>query len=273
MRMQAIETEKLGPLTIEIHYDTDASNPRETDYNFATIAYLKNRRGDCFGDVALDREELDAIEADTNNICLPLYAMVHSGVALSTREMGCPWDSGRVGVVYVKKEKAQKEFGEHYPDALEAMSKIQGCMRGEVETFSQFLNGEVYGYVVKNSDGETLDSCWGFIGGADKLSPIEYVMSEAKDAAKHFLGERYRQAAEKALAVQDACNLSGVVYAFAEAMKGICEESNEKSLGTAWKNEHAIVSMFLAKLNDLNRYQDSKICEYEFEVKQIAVKK
>lgn len=270
MRMQAIETEKLGPLTLEVHYDQDAQNPRGEFENFSTIAYLKNRRGDCFGDMALEREELDALEADKDNICLPLYAMVHSGVALSVRAFGCTWDSGRVGLVYVSKAKAEKEFGDLNAENLEKIHKLMRC---EVETFSNYLNGQVFGYVVKNSDGETLDSCWGFIGGTDSLSPVEYVMSEAREAAKGFIGERYRKAAESALRIQDACNLSGVVREFWEAMKGICEEDNDKRHGTAWKNSHPIVTAFLSKLNDLNGYSDDKILEAIAECEKIAGKK
>ncbi len=62
----------------------------------------------------------------------------------------------------------------------------------------------------------------------------------------------YQQAARTALECQDACNLSGVVFSFAETMHAICEESNRLGTGTEWKNTHPIVTLFLSKLNDLN---------------------
>ncbi len=63
----------------------------------------------------------------------------------------------------------------------------------------------------------------------------------------------YEQAAQTALDVQNACNLSGVLFSFAEAMQAICDEAHKQGQGTAWKNEHPIVCLFLSKLADLNR--------------------
>ena len=62
----------------------------------------------------------------------------------------------------------------------------------------------------------------------------------------------YEQAAQAALDVQDACNLSGVVFAFGEAMHAVCDEQQRLGEGTDWKNNHAIVTLFINKLGDLN---------------------
>lgn len=64
-----------------------------------------------------------------------------------------------------------------------------------------------------------------------------------------------QQAAQTALDVQNACNGSGVVFTFAEAMHAICDEQQRLGKGTAWKNEHPIVSLFLDKLASLNHTQ------------------
>jgi len=53
-----------------------------------------------------------------------------------------------------------------------------------------------------------------------------------------------QQAAQQALAVQDACNLSGVVFSFAEVMEAICEEQQRLGQSTEWKNTHPIVTLF-----------------------------
>jgi len=62
----------------------------------------------------------------------------------------------------------------------------------------------------------------------------------------------YQQAAQSALDVQDACNLSGVVFSFAEAMHAICEEQCRLNQGTEWKNRNPIVTLYLSKLSELN---------------------
>jgi hypothetical protein len=38
------------------------------------------------------------------------------------------------------------------------------CCRAELDEFESWANGEVYGYIVEDLDGEHLDSCWGFYG-------------------------------------------------------------------------------------------------------------
>ena len=62
----------------------------------------------------------------------------------------------------------------------------------------------------------------------------------------------YQEAAQVALDIQDACNLSGVVHSFAEAVSAIWEEAHRTGKGTAWVNEHDIVTLFVDKLTDLN---------------------
>ena len=37
------------------------------------------------------------------------------------------------------------------------------ALRQEVETYSQYLSGDVYGYEI-HKHGEVVDSCWGFYG-------------------------------------------------------------------------------------------------------------
>lgn len=57
--------------------------------------------------------------------------------------------------------------------------------------------------------------------------------------------------AQDAVFVQDACNLSGVVFSFAEIMHALCQAANELNKGTDWKNNHPICVMFASKIGDL----------------------
>jgi hypothetical protein len=91
----------------------------------------------------------------------------------------------------------------------------------------------------------------------------------------------YQQAAQTAIDVQDAVNLSGVVHSFAEAMSAISEYAWQNGKGTEWKNSHPVVTLFLDKLVDLNGRQLFESASLTFvtteewiakvdEVKQIA---
>lgn len=57
-----------------------------------------------------------------------------------------------------------------------------------------------------------------------------------------------KQAAQTALDVQNACNLSGVVFSFADCMRAVCETETG---GTAARNRHPIAVLFANKIADL----------------------
>lgn len=66
----------------------------------------------------------------------------------------------------------------------------------------------------------------------------------------------YKQAAQDALAVQDACNLSGVVKSFHEIVTNVLwPEARKDGHGTDWVNQHPIVYLFLYKLMALNGHE------------------
>jgi hypothetical protein len=65
----------------------------------------------------------------------------------------------------------------------------------------------------------------------------------------------YQQAAQTAIQVQDASNLSGVVHSFNEVMGALWLEAHRLGKGTGWVNQHPIVTMFLDKMASLNRTQ------------------
>jgi hypothetical protein len=85
----------------------------------------------------------------------------------------------------------------------------------------------------------------------------------------------YQELAQQALDVQDACNLSGVVHSFAKAMDVLWAEARERNKGTAWINQHPIVSLFLDKLASLNgsQYNSSVVFRAFDEVRHIAAGK
>jgi hypothetical protein len=171
-------------LTIRILYDEDCSSPRENDNLGTIIAWHRRYR--------LSDEDAPAIDSSDFNpadyaICLPIYMLDHSGIALSTGSFGDPWDSGQVGWIYVTREKMLKDAM-----AKRATRKvIENAMRvlkAEIEEYGQYVNGECYGFIVEDEDGKELDSCWGFIG--------DYVHEAAKDSANYLAAERTRKADE-----------------------------------------------------------------------------
>lgn len=58
---------------------------------------------------------------------------------------------------------------------------------------------------------------------------------------------------QAALDIQSACNLSGVVRSFAEAMEAINEEAHRLGKGTDWKNTHPICVLFSTQIGHLTK--------------------
>jgi len=96
-------------------------------------------------------------------IALPLYLYDHSGITMATTPFGCRWDSGKVGYIYLSKEKARKEYG--YKLITKARrEKLLSYLQAEVKEFDQYLRGEVFRFKVEDEEGEKIDSCGGFFG-------------------------------------------------------------------------------------------------------------
>jgi hypothetical protein len=99
----------------------------------------------------------------------PVHAYIHSGVALSLSRDFYPftdrWDVSTCGVVLIAKEEWKRK------------DKAFKFAQGMIETWNQYLSGEVYGIVVErfNKDKESIghNSVWGFYGEKYALEALE----------------------------------------------------------------------------------------------------
>lgn len=149
-----------GKSTVKIYLDSDPESPRSWS-TFGEILYIKNSRY-TLGDKALDADSMADADRDADFINLPVFAYIHSGIALNTTGFNCPWDSAQTGIIRVSKDKIKKEFNVN-KITPEIMAKSLTLLKSEVEMFSKYLNGEVYGFIVTNNEtGEETDSCWGY---------------------------------------------------------------------------------------------------------------
>ena len=56
---------------------------------------------------------------------------------------------------------------------------------------------------------------------------------------------------QKAINVQDACNLSGVVHSWSQILSKLWEEARRLGHGTDWVNQHPINVLFASKVSSL----------------------
>lgn len=116
----------------------------------------------------------------------PLYLYDHGGISLSDTPFSCSWDSGKVGYQFATYSEILSEYGgkrltERTTDLVER------TMNGELQAYSCYIEGEVYGYVIYEHEagqrpeaGEYIDSCHNFYGsdyttnGMAQYWPKEY---------------------------------------------------------------------------------------------------
>jgi hypothetical protein len=144
--------------------DVGDSNPREWD-NLGTMICFHRRYK--LGDKHEFRDNTEFMEWWKENgkggVLLPLALMDHSGLSMWIGSEASPfdpggWDSGQVGWVYATKEQIIKEYGKN------KRKQAEKVLKSEVETYDQYLKGDIWGYIVKDQDGNNVDSCWGFYG-------------------------------------------------------------------------------------------------------------
>jgi hypothetical protein len=169
-------------ITYRIERDESPESPRDWD-NLGTMIcfhrrYVLGDKDHGFRDQDYDGwDELHAALKKQFAVILPIYMYDHSGITISTSSFSCPWDSGQIGYICVTREKILENWGgKRLTQKL--IDDAERVLRGEVETYDQYLTSDVYGYVIEE-DGEFLDSCWGFYGE-------DYCREEAEASLQHY---------------------------------------------------------------------------------------
>jgi hypothetical protein len=171
--MEPIEVIEHKGFTVEIHWDQDPESPREWD-NLGVMVCKHPRYN--LGDVQIGESKKDfPFFPDAQsliNYCqkedvfaLPLVLLDHSGLCMKTGSgFDCDpggWDTSRVGFIFVTNDRIRKKYSVKRI-SKEIRARAEACLIAEVKTYSDYLEGSVYGFMVKDKDGEVLDSCWGF---------------------------------------------------------------------------------------------------------------
>lgn len=183
---------------INIYYDESSESPREWS-NLGTFYTAHRRyRAECEFDKDFDMEEVyvDGRPGHFRKdflkqyIALNIYLYDHSGLAVSSSPFSCPWDSGWFGMVAVSVEKAKKEYGWDKITSYRRR-KIKGYLQHEIDTYNEYLHGEVYGFQITpaGDDSEVLDSCWGYFGDAG----LEQLKDECRDLIDNIITRQKEQ--------------------------------------------------------------------------------
>ncbi len=146
--MEPVETFEHHGQTIHIYRDEDAESPRDWG-PLGKLVLPRVPRG--WRDINEGEGQGPVVAS------LPVYMLSHSGVAVSTKGFGCPWDSWQAGYISIYREDLLKAFGKRRMSPKLRKQAVD-ILEAEITTYNQYLQGDIYGYVV----GEA--SCWGFYG-------------------------------------------------------------------------------------------------------------
>lgn len=187
---------------INIYYDSGLESPREWN-NLGTFYTAHHRycpekefdrhfrREDVF-----DRYGDFSNSFEKKHIALKIYLYDHSGLTISSGPFSCPWDSGWFGIVAVSIEKVKKEFGWKKITAARRR-KIESYLQGEIDTYDQYLRGEVYGYRITpaSDDDNVIESCWGYFGDIG----LEQLKDECRNTIDYRIARQKEQKHEERL--------------------------------------------------------------------------
>ena len=187
--MEATQSKQIEKYLIEIYPEDSPSSPREWD-NLGTMVCFHRRYtlGDkhdySFRDYnSWDEMEKAIIKNENVGVILPLYLYDHSGITMNTTGFSCGWDSVQVGFIYISKEKILKEYGGKIV-TKKLKERVEGYLKSEVNTYDQYLTGDVYGYKVFKLETcdkgcehrEEIDSCWGYYGEDSCMEEAEGIV-------------------------------------------------------------------------------------------------
>jgi len=176
-------------------------------------------------------------------IMLPLNLYDHSGLSMSVSGFSCQWDSGQVGWIYVTGKQIEKEYGDRSPESIE---RAKNLLKGEVETYDQFLRGDVFGINIETFvnagsveepvwEQENIDSCWGYFG-------YKFAEEELKSQFEGGLDELEILAAQKGAereAEEEAARIAAMAKTFVFEVK----ENHDPDAGITFYGDSVSVTI------------------------------
>lgn len=116
-------------------------------------------------------------------VLLPVGLYDHSGVSYYIgngphRFDPGGWDSGLAGFIFDTPHALTECWGATVPTD----GQITDALTAEIATYSQWADGECYGYTVTAPDGNEIDACWGYYGSDSWWGGTGYLIEQAHAA-------------------------------------------------------------------------------------------
>lgn len=175
-----IETIQYKGHDIEVFSDEDVESPNDCGDDEIFLVYDHNQfyvKREGFNPTDIFERMQTGKKTYDGYWFFPVYAYIHSGVALSLGKNYYPftdrWDVSFRGFVLVKRMKG----------IWWNKDKAYEAAEGLIETWNQYLSGDVYGYTSE------IGGCSGFYGDEGMAQMIE----EAKDEIDFYINEQIKK--------------------------------------------------------------------------------
>lgn len=197
MQNEAIYEEKYKNCLIKVYQDEDnGTSPREWS-NLGYFITQDNRYNSpdtneelqavikAGGEYASSQaEHIKYIKSHYSEKILDIYPVTkyeHGGVSYSLGTVH-GFDNSNNGF-YIITEKTQKEVGTNKKD-------FEKQVRQELKTYTEWANGEVYGFDTIDEFGNSIESVWGFVGDYNESG----LMQQAREAVDYYMVNNYPKA-------------------------------------------------------------------------------
>ena len=110
----------------------------------------------------------------------------HGGITIKTSPFNCRWDSGQIGFAFID-IPTLKQWGYRAGDKMAI--ELEEMILDNVQLYDDSLTGNVFGYSITDSDGNTVDSCYGYYGDSGKTVMVE----EAKSNIDWHIGQKIKE--------------------------------------------------------------------------------
>lgn len=156
-------------------------------YDYLTRTEESSRQGNKFREY---REPEEIVKEYQGGILFPIFLYDHGSITISTGSQlfrACDsygWDWGQAGFVGITAEKIRKEYGKKRI-SKKVREQAEKLLLAEVETYDEYLRGEVFFGCVEDSEGNHLDSCGGFFG-------FDYAKEQTKEMFEYAVKEKIK---------------------------------------------------------------------------------
>lgn len=192
---------------VEIEPDMDASHPR-TDWDCACSMLFSHRRYD-LGDTGLWKklgirhddfnswqEIEDWLKVNVDPLVMMRVQMYdHSGITISA-STGYPyndrWDSGTIGIAYMTRQQVMKEYNVKKA-SKKILKEAKDLILAEIETYDDYLTGNVHQYQVTCEQSCKEASCSGFFGNLKDSGILDDIIDFIKDESAAIVEKRLKE--------------------------------------------------------------------------------